>query len=83
MTAWIAAAGWLGAALVLIAYALISARKLDGSSNWFQALNLAGSAGLAASAATAGALPSAAVNLIWMAIGVVVLVRRPRRRPSM
>ena len=77
MTPWIDAAGWLGAGLVLAAYALLSMRKLEGHSPAFQALNFFGSAGLATSAAVAGALPSAAVNLIWMAIGVVALVRRP------
>lgn len=80
MTAWITAAGWIGAALVLAAYALLSARKLGGTSPAFQLLNLLGSTGLAASAAAAGALPSATVNVIWMAIGVVVLVRRPDPR---
>jgi hypothetical protein len=84
VTAWIAAAGWVGAGLVLAAYALISARRLDGTSPVFQLFNLVGSAGLAASSAAAGALPSAAVNVIWMAIGVVVLIRRrdPRADPA-
>lgn len=82
MTAWISAAGWLGAGLVLAAYALLSARRLHGNSPTFQMLNLVGSAGLAASAASAGALPSAVVNVIWMAIGAIVLVRRPDRRPG-
>ena len=78
MTAtWSSAAGWLGAALVLTAYILISARKVSGNSYLFQGLNFVGSAGLATSAAVAGALPSAAVNLVWMAIGIVVLLRRP------
>jgi hypothetical protein len=76
---WISYAGWLGAGLVLAAYVLVSAKKLDGTSGAFQVLNLVGSAGLAASALVAGALPSTAVNVLWMAIGVVVLLRRPRR----
>jgi hypothetical protein len=76
---WISAAGWLGAGLTLVAYVLVSARKLEGHGAGFQALNLFGSIGLAASSAAVGALPSVAANLIWMAIGVFALVRRPGR----
>ena len=76
---WISAAGWLGAGLTLAAYFLVSARKLEGHSAAFQALNFVGSIGLATSSAAVGAFPSVAANVIWMAIGVFALLRRPRR----
>jgi len=77
---WIDVVGWLGAALLLAAYALAAARKLAGHSAAFHALNLVGGAGLATNSAVNHALPSAVLNAIWMAIGVVALTRG-RRRP--
>lgn len=67
--------GWLGAALLLAAYGLTAARKLAGHSASFHVLNLAGSAGLATNSAVNHAFPSAVLNVIWMAIGVVALAR--------
>jgi len=74
------AIGWSGAGLLLAAYLLLALRKLDGHSARFHGLNLLGSAGLAANSAVNGAFPSAVLNVIWMAIGVSALVRRPARR---
>jgi len=75
--------GWLGAALLLAAYVLVSVGRIEGRGAAFQYLNLAGGAGLATNSAVNHAFPSAVLNVIWMAIGAVVLVRRPagaRRR---
>jgi hypothetical protein len=74
----ISAAGWLGAALMLVAYVLVSTRKLEGHRPAFHWLNLLGGVGLATNSAANGALPSAVLNLIWMAIGVAALLRRRR-----
>jgi hypothetical protein len=41
-TLWIDIAGWLGVALFLIAYALVSIRKLEGDSVVYQAMNILG-----------------------------------------
>lgn len=79
---WIDIAGWFGAALLLAAYALVSVRRLAAEGALFQGMNLAGGAGLAANSAAAGAAPSVAVNLIWIAIGVVALLRLRRRSRS-
>jgi hypothetical protein len=74
--------GWLGAALLLAAYALAAARKLAAHSTAFHVLNLAGAAGLATNSAVNRAFPSAVLNVIWMAIGVVALARARRRAPA-
>lgn len=71
-------AGWLGAAALLLAYGLVSAGRLSGRSSGFQLLNLGGAAGLLANGAHHGAWPSAALNAVWVAIGVVALVRLRR-----
>jgi hypothetical protein len=73
-------AGWVGAALLLLAYALVSSRRLAGDSVRFQLLNLSGGVLLAANSAYHGALPSVAVNAVWIAIGLAALLRARRQR---
>lgn len=72
---WIDLIGWAGALAVLLAYALISAKRLKGDSRAFQLLNLAGGAFLLINTLYFGAFPSAFVNLVWIGIAVVALVR--------
>jgi len=76
------AAGWLGAAALLLAYGLVSAGRLTGGSTGFQLLNLGGAAGLLANGVHHGAWPSAALNGVWLAIGVLALVRLRREPPA-
>jgi hypothetical protein len=71
-------AGWLGAAVLLVAYGLVTTGRLSGRGAGFQLLNLAGAAGLLANGAFHGAWPSAALNGVWMAIGVVAVARLRR-----
>ena len=71
--------GWIGAALVLLAYWLLSAHKLNSRSVAYQALNIGGSIGLVINTFGNGAIPSAAVNLIWMGIGAHALWRNSRK----
>ena len=73
----VAAVGWIGAGLLLGAYALVSTHRLAGSSATFQLMNLAGAVGLAANSAVNGAWPSVALNLVWIAVGLIALARRP------
>lgn len=72
--------GWIGVAALLLAYGLVSVRKLEGDSALFQLLNLAGSALLMANSFYYGAYPSVAVNVAWVGIGVFALGRIARRR---
>jgi hypothetical protein len=74
--------GWVGAALVLSAYGLLSAHKLHSRSVVYQVLNIAGSIGLVINTAFNRAFPSTAVNLIWMAIGAHALWRNSRTAPQ-
>jgi hypothetical protein len=43
-------------------------------------MNLAGAVGLAVNSAVNGAWPSVALNLVWIAVGAVTLLRRPLGR---
>ncbi|WP_310474241.1 CBU_0592 family membrane protein [Sandarakinorhabdus sp.] len=72
----IEAAGWIGAVLVLAAYALASAGRLDAKSPLFQWLNLVGAAGFVVNTAYHGAIPSMVLNIIWCGIAVFTLWRR-------
>ncbi len=68
--------GWLGAAAYLIAYALVSTKKLAGDAPLFQGLNLIGGVTLVANSAYYRVWPSVAVNAAWAVIALVVLVRK-------
>ena len=70
--------GWAGAALLLGAYDLLSAGKVRSESVSYQLMNVLGSAGFIVNSGWNGALPSAAMNVIWMGIGVYAL-RQHRR----
>lgn len=71
----IAAIGWMGAALLLAAYALVSMGRLSPEGPVFQWLNLLGSAGLTANSGYHQAWPSAILNAVWIGIGCVALAR--------
>jgi hypothetical protein len=72
--------GWIGALLILAGYGLLSAGKLDGKSPTYQWLNVIGAIGFIANSAWHQAWPSAVLNVIWVGIGVVALVRIFGRR---
>jgi hypothetical protein len=75
---WFDTIGWVGAAALLIAYAMVSHRKLEGDSATYQLLNISGSILLAANTIFYGSYPSTFVNLIWAAIAVFSIVMRKR-----
>ena len=74
--------GWTGAALILLAYLLLSMGKLTGQSALYQWMNVVGAAGFIVNGWWHGALPSAALNVIWMLIGGVTLWRIAQRKGS-
>lgn len=72
--------GWLGMALLIGAYALVTAGRLHGTSLMFQLMNLFGGAFLMVNSAYYGAWPSAALNVVWVGIGTVGLLRAAHGR---
>lgn len=72
---WVHIIGWLGGILVVIAYLLNTTGKLTAKDFWYQFLNLIGSIALIINTFLVGAYPSAAVNVIWVAIAVVGLIK--------
>ena len=73
-------AGWIGMALLIGAYALVTTGSILGPSLRFQLMNLVGGALLMVNSAWYGAWPSAALNLVWVVIGTTGLVRARLRR---
>ena len=75
---WFDAIGWAGAAALLVAYAMVSSKKLEGDSTAFQFLNIVGSLLLAVNTVFYRAYPSSFVNMIWIAIAVFSIATRKR-----
>ena len=67
------AVGWTGALSAVIAYGLVTTKRLSPDSLQFQAMNIVGAGLLSVSATVYGAWPSAVVNVIWVAIGLFAL----------
>ncbi len=77
------AAGWVGASLILGAYLLRAMGRLTGQSPLYQWMNVVGAAGFTVNGWWHGALPSAALNVIWMMIGGVALWRIMAKRKAL
>jgi hypothetical protein len=75
-------AGWAGALLILFAYLLLSMGKLTGQSLTYQGMNIVGAAGFVINGWWHGALPSAALNVLWLLIGAIASWRILKRRGS-
>jgi hypothetical protein len=75
---WFDAVGWLGAAALLFAYAMVSSRKMEVDSAPYQLLNIAGSLLLVLNTIFYRAYPSSFVNLIWAGIAIFSITTRRR-----
>jgi hypothetical protein len=67
--------GWIGAAEVIIAYALNSNGKLRSDSPVFQWLNLTGAILLIINTFYNESYPSMVINIIWTGIAIIALMR--------
>ena len=72
---WFDAVGWLGAAFLLVAYAM---KKLEADSTIYQLLNIIGSVFLVANTIFYRAYPSSFVNVIWAVIAILSITTRKR-----
>ncbi|HTV95280.1 MAG TPA: hypothetical protein VME42_04740 [Steroidobacteraceae bacterium] len=71
-------AGWSAALLILGAYALISAGRIQGRSALYQWINIIGAVGFIINSGWYGAWPSVGLNVVWLGIGVFALARNRR-----
>ena len=68
--------GWAGTVLYLIAYALISLKRVEGDSTLYQGLNILAGVLLITNSFYWRAYPSAGLNLVWIGIAVFTLGRK-------
>ena len=68
--------GWIGAALYLSAYALVSLKKVEGDSLLFQGINIVAGVFLITNTFYWKAYPSAVLNIAWIGIAVYTLWRK-------
>lgn len=68
--------GWIAAALMLSAYLLLASGRLSSRSNLYHWMNVLSGAGFVVNSGSNGAYPSAAINVIWAAIGLYGVLGR-------
>ncbi len=68
--------GWIGTICYLLAYLLVSLKKLEGDSIPFQALNLLGGFCLTINTFYNTAYPATALNLAWIGIAVYTIAKK-------
>jgi hypothetical protein len=71
--------GWAGAFLLLLAYALVSFKKLEADSQTYQWLNITASVLLLINTLYYGAYPSSFVNAAWTIIAFFAILTIKRR----
>lgn len=70
--------GWIGAVVILIAYALLSSGRRTGRSRLYQGMNIVGAIGFVINGWYNGALPSAVLNIVWIGIALYALMKNHR-----
>ncbi len=68
--------GWTGSVLYLLAYALVSSKKLTGDSLVYQGLNIFAGILLVIYGFSKSASATVGLNATWIAIGVITLARK-------
>ena len=68
--------GWIGTILYLIAYGLVSAKKVEGDSWLYQGINFVAGILLIVNTIYLKAYPSAGLNIAWVGIAVFTLGRK-------
>ena len=75
---FIECAGWLGALLILGAYALITTGRIQARSAVYQWMNILGAVGFIINSGYNGVWASGALNVVWLAIGIYGVTRSRR-----
>lgn len=67
--------GWTGSILLIVAYWLVSKKRIAPESFIYHSLNIIGSLLLIVNTYYYGAFPSTAVNIIWVFIGFFYITK--------
>lgn len=65
--------GWVGTAIIVLAYFLVSSKKVEGNSKLYQAMNLLGAACVGVNVFYQHAWPALALQFIWGIIAFISL----------
>lgn len=66
--------GWLGTFFYVLAYLLLTLRKIRSQQRIYHLLNVLGALGLIANAIHLRDMPSLVVNIVWLGIGVLAIL---------
>ena len=80
ITLIIQASGWLGTILILVAYYMVSNKKLAADSRAYQILNLVGSIAVGVNVFYQQAWPAVALEVVWCLIAVFALMKIVKKR---
>lgn len=67
--------GWIGALFVVLAYILVSFKKIGSASASYQLMNFFGAVGVGINAFHQAAWPSFVIQIVWGATAIVTLAR--------
>lgn len=67
--------GWTGTSAILLAYLLVSTKRLKADDKKYQILNLVGAIGIIVNSGVHGTIPSVGLNVVWLLIAIYGLVR--------
>ena len=74
--------GWVGSVLILLAYGLNSYQKIRSDSIWFYLMNLFGGVCLIVYAIYKDASANAFINIVWVIVALIAIVRLFLRKKS-
>ncbi|KKQ53378.1 hypothetical protein A2865_03725 [Candidatus Woesebacteria bacterium RIFCSPHIGHO2_01_FULL_39_17] len=67
--------GWIGTFAILLAYYLVSTKKLSADNRRYQILNVVGAIGIIINSGVHGVIPSVGLNTAWLLIGLYGLIK--------
>jgi hypothetical protein len=67
--------GWVGTVLIILAYFLVSNKKVGGNSKIYQTLNLFGAVGIGVNVIYHRAWPAFAMEIAWASIAILALIK--------
>lgn len=73
--------GWVGGIFLILAYFLLSIRKLKSNSIIYHSLNFFGAIGLAISTFMTKSWPSMVLNIVWALIAIFPIYKKINTKP--
>lgn len=70
----IQASGWIGTLLIILAYLLVSYKKIDSAKRPYQLMNLFGAIGVGVNVYFHQAWPALVMEIVWALIAISALI---------